>query len=351
MSDVIGVDVGGTKIAAARLSGRQVGDRVPHASHSDLELTGAATVPTDLSGSDQLLEQIVAAVQKCRGPELDGVGVGVPSAVDFKSGRIVNSANIPLADVPVREVLAQRLGVPVFVDNDATVAALAEAHDDEMVMVARDLVMITIGTGIGSGLVLGGRIYRGATGAAGELGHAIIGMDLSGPVPDAGKFPQRGSFEGVAAGHALDRLAAQCAAEHPASALGMLAAGGETVHGADAVKAARDGDAEAERVIELWGERVGIGIANAINTFDPEEVVIGGGAAQAGELMLAPARRTAAAYVMPGVGRRTTIRLARHGVQAGVLGAALLAIHELADAPPPSPTEPAGAVGSAGASR
>jgi glucokinase len=326
MNEVIGIDVGGTKIAAARLRGRELAD--------------STTVPTDLSGSEQLLEQIIAAVEDCRGDELDGVGVGVPSAVDFDTGRIVNSANIPLHDVPVREVLSRRLGVPVFVDNDATVAALAEAHDENLVMSARDLVMITIGTGIGGGLVLGGRIYRGASGAAGELGHTLVGMDLSGPVPDARSFPQEGSLEAAAAGHALDGLAARCAAENPRSALGLLAAGGETVRGADAVKAAKDGDTDARRVIELWGERVGIGIANAINTFDPEEVVIGGGAAQAGELLLAPARRTAAAYVLPGVGRRTTIRLARHGVQAGVLGAALLAIHELADAPPPSPTSP-----------
>ena len=329
MSEVVGVDVGGTKIAAARLSGH--------------ELVQTTTVPTDLSGTEQLLAQIVTAVGEVRGDELEGVGLGVPSVVDFATGRVENSANIPLADVAVREVLSERLGVPVFVDNDATVAALAEAHDEQLVLVARDLVMITIGTGIGGGLVLGGRIYRGATGAAGELGHTIAGMDLSGPVPQAGKFPQRSSVEGVAAGHALDGLAARCAAEHPRSALGALAAGGDAVRGADAVKAARDGDAEAQRVVELWGERVGIAIANAINTFDPEEVVIGGGAAQAGELMLTPARRTAAAYVLPGVGRRTTIRLARHGVAAGVLGAALLAIHELHDAQLPSPTAPGGA--------
>ncbi len=325
MSDVVGIDVGGTKIAAAALSGRSLGE--------------STIVPTDLSSADRIIEQLVEAVHSCRGEELEGVGLGVPSVVDFATGRVVSSANIPVADVPLREVLSERLGVPVFVDNDATVAALAEAHDDDLVMVARDLVMITVGTGIGGGLVLGGRIYRGATGGAGELGHTILGMDLSSAVPAAGPFPQPGSFEGVAAGHALDRLAQTCAREHPDSALGRRAAGGETVSGIQAVDAARDGDADARRVVELWGERLGIGIANAINTFDPEEVVIGGGAARAGDLLLEPARRTAGAFVLPGLGGQTTIRLARHGVRAGVLGAALLAVHELADAPPPSPTE------------
>lgn len=338
-AEVVGVDVGGTKVAAARLSGRSLGE--------------SAIVATDLSSADALVDQLVEVVSGWGGESLSGVGLGVPSIVDFATGRVVSSANIPLSDVPLREVLGQRLGVPVFVDNDATVAALAEAHDDELAMTARDLVMLTIGTGIGGGLVLGGRIYRGATGGAGELGHAIVGMNLSSAVPDAGDFPQPGSLEGVAAGHALDGLAQICAREHPDSALGRRAAAGEPVSGAEVVDAARDADADARRVVELWGERVGIGIANAINTFDPEEVVIGGGAARAGDLLLEPARRTARAYVLPGLGERTTIRAARHGVRAGVLGAALLAVHELADASPsPSPTERGrGAVDRAGAGR
>jgi glucokinase len=322
---VIGVDLGGTKIAVGRLAG--------------CELSGTMLVPTDLSSSEALIDQLASLVEKCRGHDLDGVGIGVPSVVNFQKGLVVSSVNIPLVDVPLREVLGERLGVPVFVDNDATVAALAEAHDGELKMVARDLVMLTIGTGVGGGLVLGGRIYRGATGAAGELGHTLVGMDLSGPVPDAASFPQVGSLEAAAAGHALDRLVEAFAADHPDSPLGQRRAHGEKLTGVEAVEAAQGGDGDAARLIELWGERVGIGVANAINTFDPEEVVIGGGAARAGELLLEPARRTAAAYVLPGLGTQTTIRVARHGVQAGVLGAALLAVHELQDARAPSATE------------
>jgi glucokinase len=325
MSDVIGVDLGGTKIAVARLVGRELAD--------------AKLSPTNLTSADALIDQLVDLVQDCRGAELDGVGIGVPSVVNFEKGRVVSSVNIPLADVPLREVLGERLGVPVFVDNDATVAALAEAHDDDLNMVARDLVMLTIGTGVGGGLVLDGRIYRGATGGAGELGHTLVGMDLRGPVPAAGKFPQPGSLESAAAGHALDGLVERFADEHPESALGRRYAAGEKLTGVEAVEAALDGDPDAARLIELWGERVGIGVANAINTFDPKEVVIGGGAARAGDLLLEPAKRTAAAYILPGLGTDTTIRLARHGVQAGVLGAALLAVHELSRVDSPSPTE------------
>jgi glucokinase len=144
-----------------------------------------------------------------------------------------------------------------------------------------------------------------------------------------GHFPQPGSLEFVASGHALDRLAAQAAQLHPESELGRLHQEGKPVLGADAVKAARDGDGSAARMVEIWGQRLGVGIANAINTFDPDEVVIGGGAAQAGELLLEPAKRVASGYVLPGLGKRCRIRLARHGVRAGVLGAALLAEHEL----------------------
>jgi glucokinase len=314
-ASVVGVDLGGTKVAVAVKRGADLGE-------SQME-------PTKLTGTDELIDQLAEMVDAVRPDELDAVGIGVPSVVEFETGRVVSSVNVPLAQVPLRYALGERLGVPVFVDNDATVAALAEAHDENFQLVAHNLVMLTVGTGVGGGLVLGGRIYRGASGGAGELGHTLVGLDLAGAVPSPMGFPQPGSLEWVASGHALDRLAAQSANLHPESALGRLRTEGKPVLGADAVQAAHDGDASARRMVEIWGQRVGVGVANAINTFDPEEVVIGGGAARAGELLLEPARKVALGYVVPGLGTRTTIRLARHGVRAGVLGAALLAEHEL----------------------
>jgi glucokinase len=194
--------------------------------------------------------------------------------------------------------------------------------------VARELVMLTVGTGIGGGLVLGGRIYRGATGAAGEIGHTLIGADLEDGAPAAGGFPQAGSLESLASGRALDQLGARLARDQPRSTLGREAQQ-QSVHGAEVVAAAQQGDEDALALIGLLGERLGVGIANAINVFDPEQVVIGGGVASAGKSLLEPARRTARRFVLPGVGERTEIRLARHGPKAGVLGAALLAGHEL----------------------
>jgi glucokinase len=300
---VIGIDLGGTKVAAAQLRGRELGDSIVH--------------PTELAGSEALLDQLVAIVGEASTDDVDAVGIGVPSVVDFSTGLVVSSVNIPLSDLHLRSVLGRRLGVPVFVDNDATVAALAEAHDEGFRLITRNLVMLTLGTGFGGGLVLGGRIYRGATGGAGEIGHTLVAVDVSDGIPPAARvFPQPGSLESIASGRALDHVAARLGHEH----------------GGALVDAAHAGDEEASAAVAHWAGCVGLGVANAINLFDPDEVVLGGGAARAGDLLLGPARSVAREYALPGVGRRTTVRLARHGVRAGVLGAALLAAQELGGA-------------------
>ena len=212
--------------------------------------------------------------------------------IDWDGGRARTSVNVPLQDVPLRDVLGERLGLPVFVDNDATLAALAEAHDgDELVV--RNLVMFTVGTGVGGGLVLNGHPYRGATGAAAELGHTLIALDLSGGAPDPTNFPQPGSLESRAAGSVLDRIAERAAAEHPDSYLGRRSRVDDEITGQDVVAGAKDGDEVAIEALRILGERLGVGIANAINTFDPDVVAIGGGVSSAGELLLDPARRVA----------------------------------------------------------
>ncbi|HEY2160336.1 MAG TPA: ROK family protein [Solirubrobacteraceae bacterium] len=320
----VGVDLGGTKVAAAPLRDGLLGDSVVR--------------PTPRSGGSGLLDELVAVIRDVAPGALDAVGVGVPSIVEFETGRVISSVNVPLADIPLRQVLSERLGLPVFVDNDATVAALAEAHDEHLQFVTRNLVMLTVGTGIGGGLVLDGRIYRGSTGGAGELGHTIVGLDLSGPVPAPVGFPQPGSLERVASGHALDRMGAEAAEREPESALGRLRAEDRPVLGPDVVAAAYDGDAAALETLEIWAEHLGIGAANAINTFDPDEVVIGGGGALAGELLLEPVIRVANQYAHPGLVCKSVIRLARHGLRAGVLGAAMLALSELERASAPVAT-------------
>ena len=212
---LIGVDVGGTKTAVAVLDGAALSEPV--------------LAPTDTTDAETLIGQLVAAVGAA-GPA-DAVGVAVPSVVDWKTGRIRSSVNIPLHDVPLRDVLRERLGVPVYVDNDATCAALAEAYDDDGALVARHLVMFTVGTGVGGGIVIHGRVYRGATGAAAELGHSIVGAELRrAPFAHADDFPQPGSLESLASGTALNELAVECGAPP-----GRV------------IEAARDGDAGARR--------------------------------------------------------------------------------------------------------
>jgi len=293
---LIGVDVGGTKISAAVLE------------HGGL--SQPTLYPTDTTGRDALLAQLVRVISAAG--RCDAVGIGIPSVVDFATGTVRASVNIPLTDVPLRHLLSDRLGVPVFVDNDATCAALAEASDGERIVV-RNLVMLTVGTGVGGGIVVNGRVYRGATGAAGELGHLLIAADVDEGAPPAAGFPHPASLEAVAAGRALDRLAA---------AHGLA-------DGRAAVEAARGGKPAGVQALRILGERLGIGIANMINAFDPDVVAVGGGVSAAGELLLAPARESAKRFVLPGVGTQTEIRIARHGPVAGVLGAALLAGQEL----------------------
>ncbi len=315
---LIGVDVGGTKVAVATLEDERLSDSIVQ--------------PTEASSADDLLREMVAAVESARGPNTVGVGVGVPSVVEFTTGHVRSSTNLHLADLDLRRVLEERLGLPVFVDNDATVAALDEAFDDAGRVLVENLVMFTVGTGIGGGLVLGGRVYRGATGAAAELGHTLIGAEFTDGAPAPGSFPQRGSLESLAAGRVLDRLAVKVARESPSSALGRLAASGKLVDGHDTVEAGKAGDPQAIGILRVIGERLGVGIANAINTFDPDVVAVGGGVSVAGDLLLGPAREVARQFVLPGVGERVEIRLARHGSQAGVRGAALLAGLELVNA-------------------
>jgi glucokinase len=294
---LIGVDVGGTKVSVAVLENGV--------------LSPPSIRPTDLSSSEALVDQLVEAISS-QGPGT-AVGIGLPSVIDFATGTARSSVNIPLQGVPLRHILTERLGIPTFVDNDATVAALAEAHDDDMRPVADIVIMFTIGTGVGGGIVIGGRTFRGATGAAPEIGHTIIAAQLDGGAPAAAPFPQPASLEYHAAGRALDRL-------------GLERGIGD---GHAVVAAARTGDPDAQEAMRILGESLGIGIANAINTFDPDLVVVGGGVSNAGEMLLAPARESARRFVLNGVGTRTEIRLARYGPQAGVRGATLLAGQEL----------------------
>jgi glucokinase len=182
--------------------------------------------------------------------------------------------------------------------------------------------VMTIGTGIGGGLILGGRLYRGAVGAAAELGHVVI--DMNGP-PCQGNCPNHGCVEALASGTALAREARRVAAEQPDSGLGRALGDGREVIGPLVTELAHDGDPAATEVIELIGSRLGVALTTFVNIFNPQVVVIGGGVIAAGELLLAPARAVVAERALPPSRDEVRIVPAHFGVEAGMIGAAALA--------------------------
>jgi glucokinase len=314
--NVIGVDVGGTKVAAARIDGADCKSRVEQ--------------PTHLDSSEGLIDQIEAVVREVMESEGEpgAVGIGLPSQIDFGTGTVVASVNIPLEGVPLGEQLGERLGLPVHVDNDANCAALAEAHFVEGGP-ARHLVMYTLGTGVGGGVIIDNAIFRGATGLGAELGHQVIDWDG----PDCpGACPNRGCLEALCSGLALERDATEFARDHGDSRLGKLLADSDKgkVRGRDVVAAARDhDDADALKLLERLGTYLGVGLSGAINTFEPEYIVIGGGLSQGADCFLDRAREEANARALPALADRVKIQLAQGGPEAGLIGAGLLAAQEL----------------------
>ncbi len=285
-----------------------------------------------LKGLDQssLLDVAVHAVAEARdaaGGEVAAVGFGIPCLIDQRTGRAVIAVNLPLADIPFADIMSERLGMPAFVDNDSNVAVLAE-HRAGAARGADEVVMLTVGTGIGGGLVLGGELYRGSVGAAAELGHVVIDMD--GPRCQK-NCPNRGCVEALASGTALEREALHAAHEDPRSGLGRALAAGRELTGPLVTELAHDGDPAAVAVITLIGSRLGVAISSLVNIFNPQVVVIGGGVIAAGELLLRPARAEVAARALPPSRDLVRIVAARFGVEAGMIGAAALAFDRLAE--------------------
>jgi glucokinase len=222
--------------------------------------------------------------------------------------------------------MAERLGMPVFVDNDSNLAALAE-HRAGACRGASEAVVLTIGTGIGGGLVLRDELYRGAFGTGAELGHTVIDMD--GP-PCQGNCPNRGCVEVMASGTALEREALRIAQQRPASGLARALEATRALTGPLVTELAHDGDEAAIEAVALIGSRLGVAIASFVNTFNPQVVVLGGGVIAAGELLLEPARAEVAARALPPSRDQVRIVAARFGVEAGMIGAAALALDRLA---------------------
>jgi len=311
----IGVDMGGSKLLAGAV---------------DSTLSVHRRTQRTLTGLDQpaLLDLAVDAVEEVRGfagGEVAAVGFGIPSLIDRRTGIAVVAINLALADIAFGEVMTERLGLPVFVDNDANMAALAE-HRAGAARGCSEVVLLTIGTGIGGGLILRDELYHGAIGSAAELGHMVI--DENGP-PCQGNCPNHGCIEAMASGTALAREATRIAGERPRSGLGHALADGQPLVGPLVTELAHDGDAAAIEAIELIGSRLGVAITSFVNIFNPQVVVIGGGVMAAGELLLEPIRSVVATRALPPSRDEVRIVMAEFGVEAGMIGAAALAFDGL----------------------
>ena len=296
---VIGVDLGGTKLLAGTVD-------------SSLHVHHRAHRPAGVSSIAELLDTIVDAVREAReagGGEVDAVGFGIPSLIDQERGVAVSTVHLPIRDLPFRDLMAERLGLPVFVDNDATAAMLAEwrfgAATD-----CTDALLLTIGTGIGGGLVAGGALLRGAQGAAAEFGHMTI--DFDGPLCPCGSH---GCLEAFVSGTALAR---------EARALGL------ELTAAQVAELAHDGHAGARALVTEMGSRLGTGLANLVNAFNPEVIVVGGGVLALGDLLLEPAREEVARRALAPSRDLVRIVPTRFGAESGMLGAAVMAFEGVA---------------------
>jgi len=314
----IGVDVGGTKCLAVLLG----------ADGGLLAEERCATIPD----GDGLVGAVAGLVERLAplappAPLAPGgdtpVGVGLPGLVD-RSGTLRFAPHLPgLVDYPFQRLLGDRIGRRrnTFVDNDATCAAWAE-HQQGAGRGAGDLLLVTLGTGIGGGVVAGGRLRRGAHGFAGEIGHMVV--DPQGPHCICGR---RGCWECYASGSALGTMAREAAlAGHSPRMVALAGGDPEAVRGEHATRAASDGDDGALAVMARFAGWVGLGLANLAAVLDPERIVLAGGLIEAGDILLQPVREAFDALVEGGSHRPPVpIVPAELGERAGAIGAALLA--------------------------
>ncbi len=284
---VLGVDVGGTKILAGIVDPT---GKVEHRRER----------PTELDSQDRLIEEIGSAAEELLDDSVAAVGFGLPSRIDQQTGRVDGSVNVPLQ-------MTKRVGRPVTLENDGNAAALAEYRAGAG-RGARTMVMLTLGTGVGGGVVIDGKLLRDG----GELGHTVLIYD---GVPCQGTCTGRGHLEALVSGTAAAKLAQE--------------AFGPGVDAHRLVRLAAEGDSTAIEILDGIGRMLGAAIGSFVNIFRPQLVVIGGGFASAGDFLLEPARETMRREALAPAGDRVEIVRAELGTAAGVIGAALVAYDEL----------------------
>ncbi len=311
---IAGVDLGGTKILTL-VVGR------------DLKIAGSDLRATDAAeGPEAVLARIMASVRVAsRGRALAAIGISTPGPCDPERGVVTSPPNLPgWSDVPLAQLVSQGMHLPAWIENDANAAAIAEQRLGAG-RGSRHMVLVILGTGIGGGLILDGRLYRGASGAAGEIGH--MQLEPNGPRCGCGR---RGCLEALASGRALRDRAAEIVVREPSGILARIARDeGERPTAESLGRAAAAGDVSAQQAITTAGRYLGAGLTNLVDIFNPEIVVLGGSLRKLGPLYLDTAREIARVEAFPQSYRDARIVEAELGDEAGAFGAALIALERL----------------------
>ena len=305
--NAIGVDIGGTKIAAAVVT-------------PEGKILNEVRYPTQAVPPNRLIETVARAITEVKeGFEVGGVCVAVPGLILASENKVIFAPNLhEIENIRLDEEIGRRTGLRVTVENDANVAAWGEFRFGAG-RGLKHMVFITLGTGVGGGIITHGMLLRGAQGAGGELGHVTI--DPTGPRCGCGNY---GCLEALASGTAIQRRAREVANERSTSALGRLAIERQVL-GEDVTRLAQEEDDASISVLEETGRWLGIGLAGFVNTFNPEVIAVGGGASQAGELILESARKEVQLRASSPSRDLVEIKEATLGPESGVLGAAALA--------------------------
>lgn len=313
MKKRIGIDVGGTNVKLALV------DDNGNVLHSD-------SVPTYAKmGYEYTVNNIIQAIKSlmeksgCGAGDVEGIGFDFPGQIDYKNGIVRLAPNIPgWVDVPIAKMIEDEFGIKTRIDNDVRCATLGEMKFGAG-KGCENFVCITVGTGIGSGLVVNGQIVRGASNAAGELGHIKLQMN-DGPICGCG---DRGCLEAYASGPSIVAMAQEYIKGGKSTRYRELAQDGEITPYLVA-KAAQEGDPVAKRIFQIVGSYIGIGLTSVINLLNPEKVIIGGGVADAGDILFDPIKKTIKDRAMAVAGSAVEIVPAQLGNSAGVIGASLL---------------------------
>jgi glucokinase len=315
---LVGVDFGGTKILAGVFD-------------ASLNCLGKTKVSTKAErGKDEVIDRIARCVQDAVDEcdlsmkQIRGVGIGAPGAVNPESGEVIFAPNLKWEDVPLKKELEKKLGVPVFLENDANICTLG-VYETELKSKPRNVIGIFIGTGIGGGFIIEGKLYSGFNRTAGEIGHMVI--EVGGPKCGCGN---RGCFEALASRTAIFRQIQAAVKDGQKTILTeMLGDDLKDLRSGDLRKAIRKGDKFTEKIVEDAAEYTGIAVANLINILNPEVVVLGGGVIDALEdEMMAVIIETAKENAMSGTAKGIEIIASKAGDDAGILGGAVLARKE-----------------------